>query len=116
LGAASFAVVNLSETFGKQYVVERVKRAESQFVEGENFRLELRIALVQNEILGTRKDCAVVVWSRPWLKPADQLTSFDCQNVETAAPAVATKVVVADAKVAPAAAKADKTGKASARV
>jgi hypothetical protein len=100
-----FAAVSLSETFGGTYVVERIKQAESQVVEGENFRLKLRIAQLKNDVLGARKDCTVVVWSRPWLKPADQLTSADCQNAGTAvpaapaAPAVAAKVVDADAKV-----------------
>jgi Cystatin domain len=113
LSAAGFAAVSLSETFGGTYVVEHVKRAEAQVVEGENYRLTLRIALLENEVLGARKDCTVVVWSRPWLKPADELTSADCQNAGTAvpaapaAPAVAAKVVVADAKVAPVAVKAD---------
>jgi len=109
LNAARFAVVNLSETFGGRYVVEDIKQAESQVVAGENLRIKLRIALLQNEILGARKDCTVVVWSRPWLKPADQLTSFDCQSLDAAvpaapaAPALAAKAVDADAKVVPAA-------------
>ena len=113
LDAARFAVVKLGQTLGGSYVVEDVKRAESQVVAGENFRLTLRIALLQDEILGARKDCTVVVWSRPWLKPADLLTSFDCQSLDTAvpaapaAPAHAAKVVVADAEVAPAAVRAD---------
>jgi len=81
--AATFAVVNLSEVFGHHYVVEHVKRAESQVVEGVNYRLTVHIAEVRDEILGTRKDCTVVVWSRPWHKPADLLTSFDCQTVDT---------------------------------
>jgi Cystatin domain len=133
LGAAGFAAVSLSETFGGTYVVEHIKHAESQVVEGENFRLKLRVAQLKNDVLGARKDCTVVVWSRPWLKPADQLTSADCQNAGTAvpaapaAPAVGAKVVVADAKVtapkharlhgkAEKVAKTDKPGKASARV
>ena len=117
LAAARFAVGSLSETFGGQYVVEHIKRAESQVVEGANYRIELRIALDQNEILGARKDCTVVVWSRPWLKPADLLTSFDCQSVDAAvpaapaAPAVAAKAVVADAKIAPVAVAAKADGK-----
>jgi hypothetical protein len=133
LGAAGFAAVSLSETFGGHYVVEDVRHAASQVVEGENFRLKLRIAQLQNEVLGARKDCTVVVWSRPWLKPADQLTSADCQNVDTAvpaapaAPAVGAKVVVADAEVvapkhacphgkAEKVTKTEKPGKASVRV
>jgi hypothetical protein len=113
LSAAGFAAVSLSETFGGDYVVEHVKRAQAQVVEGENYRLTLRIALLEDQVLGARKDCTVVVWSRPWLKPADELTSADCQSVGTAmpaapaAPAVAAKVVVADAKVAPVAVQAD---------
>jgi hypothetical protein len=125
LSAAGFAAVSLSETFGGTYVVEHIKHAESQVVEGENFRLKLRVAQLEDDVLGARKDCTVVVWSRPWLKPADQLTSADCQSVGTAvpatpaAPASAAKVVVADANVAPVAAKgakAEKSGKAPVRV
>jgi hypothetical protein len=104
LAAATFAVVDLSREFGGHYVVEAVTRAQTQVVEGTNFRLELRIARVQNYILGTRKDCTVVVWSRPWLKPADGVTSADCQSVDAAVPAEPAalhEVVVADAKVAP---------------
>ena len=56
-------------------------------MEGTNFQLKLRIAQLQGELLGARKDCTVVVWSRPWLKPADKLTSFDCQSEDTAVPA-----------------------------
>ena len=121
LGAAGFAAVSLSETFGGTYVVEHIKHAESQVVEGENFRLKIRVAQLKNDVLGARKDCTVVVWSRPWLKPADQLTSADCQNAGTAipatpaAPAVGAKVVLADAKVTPVAVKAEKPGKASVR-
>jgi Cystatin domain len=92
LGAAGFAAVSLSETFGGTYVVEHIKHAESQVVEGENFRLKLRIAQLKDDVLGARKDCTVVVWSRPWLKPADQLTSADCQNAGTAVPTLGAKV------------------------
>ena len=115
LNAATFAVESLSQTLGRHYVVEDVQHAQSQVVEGTNFQLKLRIAQLQGEILGGRKDCTVVVWSRPWLKPADKLTSFDCQSEDAAvpaapvAPALVHRVVVADAKVAPKVApKADK--------
>ena len=80
--AASFAVTQLGQEFGQPYVVVRIKAAESQVVEGENFRIRMRIAQVQDEILGGRKDCTVVVWSRPWMHPADVLTSFTCQSID----------------------------------
>jgi hypothetical protein len=79
--AATFAVTVLGQEFGHPYVVERISGAESQVVEGADYRVRLRIAEVRDSILGARKDCTVVVWSRPWLKPADLLTSFDCQAV-----------------------------------
>ncbi|HWG22560.1 cystatin domain-containing protein [Actinospica sp.] len=81
--AATFAVTVLGREFGHPYVVERISRAESQVVEGADYRVRMRIAEVQDSILGARKDCTVVVWSRPWLKPADVLTSFDCQAVDS---------------------------------
>jgi hypothetical protein len=84
LAAATFAVVDLSREFGGHYVVEDVTQARTQVVEGTNFQLKLRIAQLQGEILGARKDCTVVVWSRPWLKPTDELTSADCQSVDAA--------------------------------
>ena len=87
LDAATFAVVSLSQTFGGHYVVEDVKQARTQVVYGTNFQLKLRIAELQDEILGARKDCTVVVWSRPFFRPADKLTSYDCQSVDAAVPA-----------------------------
>jgi len=82
--AAGFASAALSQEFGHPYIVEHIAHAESQVVEGVDYRLRFRIAELQDEILGNRKDCTVVVWSRPWLAPASVLTSFDCQNVDTA--------------------------------
>lgn len=86
LGVAAFAVQSLSQTLGKHYVVENIDGAESQVVEGVNYRLKLRIAQLNGEILGARKDCTVDVWSRPWLKPADKLVSADCQSDDAALP------------------------------
>ena len=80
--AASFAVTALGQEFGQPYVVERIRSAESQVVEGENFRIRMRIAENQDSILGARKDCTVVVWWRPWMHPTDILTSFTCQAVD----------------------------------
>jgi hypothetical protein len=80
--ASTFAVTQLGREFGHPYVVVRIGSAESQVVEGENFRVRMRIAEVDDAILGARKDCTVVVWSRPWLHPVDILTSFDCQAVD----------------------------------
>lgn len=80
--AAAFAVAELGREFGHPYVVERIGSAESQVVEGENLRIRMRIAEVDDAILGARKDCSVLVWSRPWLHPADVLTSFDCQALD----------------------------------
>lgn len=81
--AATFAATALGQEFGHPYVVVRISRADSQVVSGVNYRLKMRIAEVDNAILGQRKDCTVVVWSRPWLKPADVLTSFDCQTEDS---------------------------------
>jgi len=103
LGAATFAVQSLSQTLGKHYVVENIDRADSQVVEGVDYRLKLRIAQLDGEILGARKDCTVGVWSRPWLKPADKLVSADCQSVDAALPAA--PVAPAIQKAMPAGAK-----------
>ena len=81
-GVAEFAVNDLSEEFARHFVVEYISSAESQVVEGTNYRLSFRIAQLQDEELGARKDCTAVVWERPWLRPADQLTSFDCQSLD----------------------------------
>jgi hypothetical protein len=81
---ATFAVTVLGREFGHPYVVERLKAAESQVVDGVNYRIRMRIAEVDDAILGARKDCTAFVWSRPWLKAADVLTSFTCQAVDTA--------------------------------
>ena len=77
--AATFAVTVLGREFGHPYVVERLKAAESQVVDGVNYRIRMRIAEVDDQILSARKDCTAYVWSRPWLKNADVLTSFTCQ-------------------------------------
>jgi Cystatin domain len=82
--AATFAVTQLGREFGHPYVVVRIRSAESQVVEGENIRVRMRIAELDDAILGARKDCTAVVWSRPWLHPTDVLTSFDCQAVDLA--------------------------------
>jgi hypothetical protein len=87
LQAASFAVGDLSEEFGGQYVVETVEHARSQVVAGTNIQLKLRIARVQNEILGARKECTVTVWSKPAAKADEKVTSFTCQAVDAALPA-----------------------------
>jgi len=102
LGAATFAVQSLSQTLGKHYVVENINAPEMQVVEGVNIRFKLRIAQLDGEILGARKDCLVDVWSRPWLKPADELVSADCQSVDAApaAPAVQKAVPAAAKQVA----------------
>lgn len=81
--AAGFAVTELGHEFGGSYVVERIRSAESQVVAGEDFRIRMRVAQVQAQILGERKECTVVVWSRPWMHPADVLTSFTCQEVDS---------------------------------
>ena len=82
--AATFAVTVLGREFGHPYVVERLKAAESQVVDGVNYRIRMRIAEVDDAILGARKQCTAYIWSRPWLKSADVLTSFTCQAVDTA--------------------------------
>ena len=87
LQAASFAVGDLSEQFGGHYVVETVDRAESQVVEGTTLQLKLRIARVQDDVLGARKDCTVTVWSKPSAKADEKVTSFTCQAVDAALPA-----------------------------
>ena len=99
LGAATFAVQSLSQTLGKHYVVENISGAESQVVEGVNYRLKLRIAQLDGEILGARKDCTVDVWSRPWLKPADKLVSADCQADYAAVPAAVKQVAAKKSEV-----------------
>jgi hypothetical protein len=104
LGAATFAVDSLSQTFGRHYVVEHITDAETQVVEGTNVKIKLRIAQLKGEILGARKDCTVEVWSRIGAKPADKLTSFDCQSVDTAVPA-AQKAVPGAVKAVPGAVK-----------
>jgi hypothetical protein len=78
--AATFAVTTLGHDFGHPYVVERIKAAASEVVSGENIKIRMRIAQVQDEILGDRKDCTVVVWWRAWMNPADTLTSYTCQS------------------------------------
>ena len=82
--AATFAVTALGREFGHPYFVERLKAAGSQVVDGVNYRIRMRIAEVDDAILGARKDCTAYIWSRPWLKTADVLTSFTCQAVDTA--------------------------------
>lgn len=77
----TFAVTMLSEEFGHPYVVPRIREAESQVIDGIDYRLRFSIAEADDKILGTRKDCTVYVWSRPWLNPPNVLTSFDCQAV-----------------------------------
>ena len=84
-GVAEFAVKDLGEEFARRFVVEYISSAESQVVEGTNYRLSFRIAQLEDEELGARKDCTAVVWERPWLRPADQLTSFVCQSVDPSA-------------------------------
>jgi len=110
LGAATFAVDSLSQTFGQHYVVEHIADAEAQVVAGTNVKIKLRIAQLKGEILGARKDCAVEVWTRLGAKPADKLTSFDCQSVDAAVPAahVAPVAKPADAKQHAAKPAADK--------
>jgi hypothetical protein len=80
--AATFAVTALGREFGHPYVVTRLKAAESQVVDGVNYRIRMRIAEVDDSILGPRKDCTAYIWSRPWLKNADVLTSFTCQAID----------------------------------
>lgn len=80
--AATYAVQTLSREFGQRYVVERIAGAESQVVAGTDYQLTLRIAEVQDEILGGRKDCTAVVWSRPWETPANVLVSYTCQSLD----------------------------------
>lgn len=86
--AASTAVDYLGEQFGGQYLLEYLRSAQAQVVEGVEFRLDMRIAQSQDGTPGgARKDCdSVVVWSRPWLPAPDenQVTSYDCQTVEPA--------------------------------
>jgi len=82
--AATFAVTALGREFGHPYVVERLRAAESQVVDGVDYRIRMRIAEVDDAILGARKNCTAYIWSRPWLKTADVLTSFTCQAVDSA--------------------------------
>jgi hypothetical protein len=78
--ATAFAVTVLDQEFGRSFVVERIQKAEAQVAAGVEYRVRIRIAEVHDSvILGARKDCTVVVWSRPWLKPADVVRSFTCQ-------------------------------------
>ena len=95
LHAATFAVGDLSQQLGGPYVVETIEHAQSQVVAGTNIQLKLRIARVQDEILGARKECTVTVWSKPSAKAAEKVTSFTCQSVDAlpAAPAAAHKAV-----------------------
>jgi hypothetical protein len=81
--AATFAATALGREFGHPYVVVRLKAAESQVVDGLNLRLRMRIAEVDDQILGARKECTVTIWSRPWLSKPDALTSFTCQAIDT---------------------------------
>ena len=78
--AATYAVETLSPEFGRQYVVEHIASAQSQVVAGTDYRLAFRMAEVQDEILGERKDCTAVVWSRPWTTPSNVLVSYTCQS------------------------------------
>jgi Cystatin domain len=80
--AATFAVTVLGREFGHPYVVERLRAAASQVVDGVNYRIRMRIAEVDDSILGGRKDCTAFIWSRPWLKNPDVLTSFTCQALD----------------------------------
>jgi hypothetical protein len=80
--AATFAVAALGREFGHPYVVERLRAASSQVVDGVNYRIRMRVAAVDDQILGARKDCTANVWSRPWLETPDVLSSFTCQAVD----------------------------------
>ncbi len=72
LHAATFAVGDLSRQLGGQWVVETVEHAQSQVVQGTNIQLKLRIARVQDAILGARKECTVTVWSKPSARASEQ--------------------------------------------
>jgi hypothetical protein len=114
LHAATFAVGDLSRQLGGQWVVETVEHAQSQVVQGTNIQLKLRIARVQDAILGARKECTVTVWSKPSARASEQVTSFTCQSVDAlpaapAAPHPAVEQVAVKRAIAPHQAMAHKT-------
>lgn len=112
--AASIAVRGLSEELARHFVVEEIRSAASRDAAGDgggllgsgglfpgasgsdatDYRIALRIAQIQDDVLGTREECSVVVreprkgssdtdsaTSSP--NPAQLLTSFDCQTEST---------------------------------
>jgi hypothetical protein len=81
--AATFAAGQLGEEFAGVYVVEDIHSAATQVVAGTNVALQLRIARVQDSILGARKECGVVVYVPLGARPQDQLANFTCQSVDS---------------------------------
>ena len=86
--AAVFAAHSLSQELARDLVVEQITEAESEAVAGTDYRIAFRLAQLQDDVLGSRDDCTVVVYRPAAPQAAEQLTSFDCQNL--AAPAAAT--------------------------
>jgi hypothetical protein len=78
---AAFVARDLSQEFARRYVVEDITSAESQVVAGTNYQLSLRLAQLQDDVLGARKDCTAVIYQPLPGQGAEQLTSFDCQTV-----------------------------------
>jgi hypothetical protein len=74
---AAVAAQYLSQQFGRQFVVERIDRAETQVVEGSDYRLRLRVAQIDDDLLGARQTCVVTVWSKPW-EQSNEVTSYTC--------------------------------------
>lgn len=83
--AAAFAAGRLGEEFAGEYVVEDIHSAATEVVDGMNVALQLRIARVQDSILGARKECGVVVYVPSGARPQDQLVDFTCQSVDSPA-------------------------------
>ena len=83
--AAAFAAGRLGEEFAGEYVVEDIRSAATQAVAGTDVALQLRIARVQDAVLGARKECGVVVYVPAGARPKDSLASFTCQSVDAPA-------------------------------
>lgn len=83
--AAGVAVTYLSEQFARNYIVENITSAQSQIVSGVDYRLQMRIAQLNDDELGARKDCEAVVWKPP-ATASEEVTSFVCQDVSPNAP------------------------------
>jgi hypothetical protein len=80
---AGVAARYLSDQLGGDLVVERIAEAETRPVGGLQVRLLLRVAQVDDEVLGARRICAVTVWSKPW-EQSEQVTGYTCTGAEPA--------------------------------